>query len=89
MYRGSRIMVTGRRQHVVFMHAVVDHLRATRSSFPRRSLQSRDGGRHGGLLVRVPTDDRYQLRLDAIEQAITLALARSSPSRRTIQVVPC
>jgi aspartate/methionine/tyrosine aminotransferase len=71
--RGSRVMVTAG-GNMAFMHAVM----ATTSPGDEVILPVPFYFNHemaiemaGCLAVRVPTDDRYQLRLDAIEAAVT------------------
>ena len=71
--RGSRIMVTAG-ANMAFMHAVL----ATTSPGDEIILPVPFYFNHemaadmaGCVVVRVPTDERYQLRLDAIERAIT------------------
>ena len=63
-----------RRQHGVHARRAGDH-RAGRRDHPERAvlLQPRDGDSDGrtARAVRVATDERYQLRLDAIRAAIT------------------
>jgi len=71
--RGSRIMVTAG-ANMAFMHAVLsitsvgdEIILPTPFYFNHEMAVDMAGCR----VVRVPTDERYQLRLDAIEQAIT------------------
>jgi aspartate/methionine/tyrosine aminotransferase len=71
--RGSRIMVTAG-ANMAFMHAVL----ATTSPGDEIILPVPFYFNHemaadmaGCVVVRVPTDERYQLRLDAIERAMT------------------
>jgi len=71
--RGSRIMVTAG-ANMAFMHAVL----ATTSPGDEVILPVPFYFNHemaadmaGCVVVRVPTDERYQLRLDAIERAMT------------------
>jgi aspartate/methionine/tyrosine aminotransferase len=71
--RGSRVMVTAG-GNMAFMHAVM----ATTSPGDEVILPVPFYFNHemaiemaGCIAVRVPTDDRYQLRLDAIEAAVT------------------
>jgi aspartate/methionine/tyrosine aminotransferase len=71
--RGSRIMVTAG-ANMAFMHAVL----ATTSPGDEIILPVPFYFNHemaadmaGCVVVRVPTDERYQLRLDAIERAVT------------------
>ena len=76
--RGSRIMVTAG-ANMAFMHAVL----ATTSPGDEVILPTPFYFNHemaiemaGCRAVRVPTDERYQLRVDAIRDAITAAHAR-------------